>query len=61
MFPLGQRARDKVTGLEGIITAHAEYLHGCGRFCIAPPVKDGEYKEPHWFDEPQVEILEPDS
>jgi hypothetical protein len=57
MIQLGQRARDKVTGFEGVLTGMARYLYGCDQYCIVPAVKEGELKDGHWFDEGRVEIL----
>jgi len=55
MFALGKQARDKVTGLEGVITGRAEYLFGCTQYCIVPPAKDGKTSG-EWFDEGRIEI-----
>ena len=54
---LGKRARDKITGFEGIIIGKIKYLFGCRQYAIAPPVKDGELKDAQWFDEGRIEII----
>jgi hypothetical protein len=54
---LGQRAKDKITGFEGILIGHADYLTGCAQYLILPSAKDGEYKEGHWLDEGRIEVL----
>ena len=56
---LGQKARDKVTGFEGILTGKAEYLYGCAQYCIVPAAKDGKIGESHWFDEGRIEVIGP--
>lgn len=33
---LGLKAKDKITGFEGIITARCEYLTGCNQYCLTP-------------------------
>lgn len=34
---LGNKAKDKITGFSGILTARIEFLTGCNRYCIQPP------------------------
>lgn len=36
---LGIKARDKITGFEGIVTAKVEYINGCVQFCLTPKVE----------------------
>ena len=55
---LGKRAKDKITGFEGILTSRCEFLTGCNRYCIQPTtLKDGRPIESMYFDEDQIEIL----
>lgn len=55
---LGKRAKDKITGFEGILTAHCEFITGCDRYCIQPTeLKDGRPIESMYFDEAQIEII----
>jgi hypothetical protein len=55
---LGKKARDKVTGFQGIITARTEHLTGCDRYQVTPPVKaDGTKPEEYWFDEAELDII----
>ena len=56
MLELGQKAKDKITGFEGVITGRAQYLYGCDQYCIVPPAKDGQIKDGQWFDEGRIEI-----
>ena len=56
----GKKARDKVTGLVGIITGKIVWMYGCNQYCVVPPVdKDGKVVEGSWFDEGRIEIIEP--
>lgn len=55
---LGDKARDTVSGFEGIVVGQTEWLNGCVRYCLQPPVKDGEFKEQVWVDEEQVVQVE---
>ncbi len=55
---LGKRAKDKITGFEGVITGRVEFLTGCNRYCIQPTtLKDGRPIEAIYFDEAQTEII----
>lgn len=52
---IGAKARDLVTGIEGIITAVSYYLNGCVRVCIQPLAKDHKpADEVEWCDVQQV-------
>lgn len=53
---LGKKAKDKVTGFEGIIIGRAEYLFGCAQYGIVAPAKDGVTKGAEWFDEGRIEV-----
>lgn len=56
---LGKRAKDKITGFEGIITVRCQFLTGCDRYCLQPTeLKDGKPLESIYFDEAQIEIVE---
>lgn len=56
---LGTRARDRITGFEGRVTGRCEYITGCNQVLLAPPVGvNGEPREPHWFDEQRLEVLD---
>lgn len=56
-FKLGALARDKVSGLEGIITQRVQFMNGCVQYVIKPPAKDGNHPEAYSYDEQQVEVL----
>jgi len=56
MVKLGQKVRDKITGLEGIATARTEFLYGCVRVLIDPEgLHDGKPIESQWLDEQRLE------
>lgn len=56
---LGSKARDKITGLTGIVIARTEWLNGCRRITIQPQeLKDGKPIDSCCFDEQQIEVLE---
>lgn len=55
---LGDEARCKVTGFQGIITSVAKCLTGCDRVTIQPPInKEKKMADALWFDVEAVEIL----
>lgn len=54
---LGKKAKDIVTGFEGIITSRSEFLTGCNRYGITPKIgTDGKPIDAQWFDENQIEL-----
>lgn len=57
MIQLGQKAKDKITGFTGIITARTQYITGCDHYCLTPEVgRNGEQKDVAWFDEGRIQI-----
>ena len=55
---LGTRCKDTVSGFTGVAVAAHNYLNGCTRITIQPPVdKDGKLPESQTFDEPQLEAI----
>ena len=55
---LGDIARDRLTGFEGVVVASTEWLYGCRRLTIQPQtLKDGKPLDTATFDEPQVELV----
>lgn len=59
---LGMKVRDRIHNIEGIVIARTEFLYGCNRIAVQPTVgEDGKTREPHWTDEPQVEVIEADN
>ena len=58
MVNLGDSVKDEVSGFKGIVVAKHEYLQGCTRISVQPPVKkDGSMVEAQTFDEPQLQII----
>ena len=54
---LGDRVKDSVTGFAGIATAITEFLLGCRRVQVTPPVdSNGKYEDERWVDEPQLSV-----
>jgi hypothetical protein len=59
MEKFGKRAKDKITGFTGIITAKCIYMYGCSQYVLTPEVdKDGKRRDGEWFDEGRIEIIE---
>ncbi len=55
---LGDRARDTITGFQGIVIGITDWLANCRRIGIQPEeLKDGKPLEAVWFDEPHVELV----
>lgn len=56
---LGDKARDSITGLTGIVVARHEYLNGCVRLSVQPSeLKDGKPVDCSCFDIEQMELVE---
>lgn len=54
---LGQRARDVITGFEGIITAKIEFINGCTQYNLTGKApKSGDKVPEIWIDWQRVEI-----
>lgn len=55
---LGVKAKDKITGFKGILTARCEFITGCNRYCIQPTkLIDGKPVDAIYFDEECIVIL----
>ncbi len=55
---LGHRAKDKITGLEGVVTSVCFDLYGCMQVILHPGLdKDKKFMEQAWFDVSRVEVL----
>lgn len=57
MIELGKKARDKVTGFEGVIIGRCQYLTGCDQYGLVPPARDGKIEGSQWFDEGRIEVI----
>ena len=59
MINLGDKVKDKVSGLVGIATERREYLNGCIQYVIQPKIdKDGKMPDGWSIDSQQIESLE---
>jgi len=58
LYLLGLRCRDKVTGMEGIVTSITFDLYGCIQAILHPGLdSDGKVSETFWFDQNRLEIV----
>jgi hypothetical protein len=55
-YLLGKKAKDKVSELEGVITARTEYLYGDDAYQITPKAKDGKIST-WWIELERIEII----
>jgi len=56
---LGMRVRDRVTGLEGVVTSVSFDLYGCVQTIVNPGRgTDGKPMELVWFDIARLEIID---
>ena len=55
---LGDIARDKITGFEGVVIANTQWLNGCDRLSLKPrKMKKGVTLNSEVFDRPQLELV----
>jgi len=58
-FNLGDVAKDKITGFEGVIIGRHQWLNNCNTYSIKPrTLKDGAPQDSQSFDEPQLDLAE---
>lgn len=58
-IPFGVKAKDKITGLEGVVTAHSDCITGCDQYYLQPQVDEkGGKREGQWFDENRIEVTD---
>jgi hypothetical protein len=56
---IGDRVKDSITGLEGIVMARTVWMYGCVRLLVQPQVHTaGKAAEPFTCDEPQLVVVE---
>lgn len=54
---LGQRAKDRVTGFEGVVTSVSFDLYGCIQAVVNPGLdKAGKVQDAHWFDVNRLDL-----
>lgn len=58
-FGLGVKAKDTITGYEGVIMGRTEYLTGCCQYGLLKQQLTNEGKIPAWvwFDESRLEAI----
>lgn len=56
-FEIGDRARDTISGLEGIIVGISQWTTGCARATIQPPITDRMKEEGKVPDAYSVDVL----
>ena len=60
MIKLGDNCRDNVTGFVGVAIVRSDYISGCSRIGLQPPIdRDGKIPEAQHFDEPMLTVIEP--
>ena len=57
MINLGDKVKDRISGVVGIVVARTEWLYGCVRCTVQPQAKDGKPVDPATIDEPQLVVL----
>jgi hypothetical protein len=56
---LGDRVKDRMTGFEGIVVCHSQWITGCARLTVQPTdLHDGKRRDTECFDEPQLMVVE---
>ena len=57
MIELGMKAKDKLTGFQGVCMATAQYLTGCDQILLVPDQlgEHGKRLEGEWFDDVRIE------
>lgn len=55
---LGDMIQDKITGFQGVVTAHAKFQHNCDRVGVqSRELNDGKPVKMQWFDITQVDVI----
>lgn len=55
---LGDKVKDRVSGLEGIAVSEIKYLNGCRQCGVVAKVKDGKVPGAEYIDVGQLEVVE---
>jgi hypothetical protein len=57
-FGLGDKVKDRITGMAGIVVSRSEHLFGCERYWVEPQdMKDGKPVEGRWFDQDSLVLV----
>lgn len=55
---LGDKVKDRITGLVGIAVGKNIWMNGCVQYCVKPPMKkDGTVVDGVWVDEEQLVVV----
>lgn len=55
-FELGETVRDIITGFQGVITGHVDYITGCDQYILQPKAKDKKTtSDALWVDEDRLQ------
>lgn len=57
MLKIGIKAKDVITGFNGVITGKCSYITGCDQYLVQPEMKDGTWVDSKWFDENRLEVV----
>ncbi|MDY6957648.1 MAG: hypothetical protein SVK08_00690 [Halobacteriota archaeon] len=58
---LGYKGKDKVTGMQGVITSISFDLYGCNQVLLNPGLdKDGKPRDAGWYDSNRIEVISKD-
>lgn len=57
VFNMGDRVKDVVSGLEGVVIARFEYWTGCNHYGIEGPAKEGSRVGYESLDEQRLELI----
>ena len=61
MINLGDRVKDKISGLTGIVTGVHQWLYGCRRLTVQPESShEGKPVEAFCIDDPQATLIKTD-
>jgi hypothetical protein len=58
MIALGRKVKDKITGFNGIVTAHATYISGSDAYQVTYCGYNLEDRTERWFDEARLEYTD---
>lgn len=56
MIELGKKAKDRITGFEGIVTGRCQYLTSNDQYSLTPKAAAGVLGKAEWFDEGRLEV-----
>lgn len=57
-FKNGQKVRDIISGVEGIIDSAAIWINGCKRYSVQPKANENVRPDSWWMDEEQLELID---